>query len=48
VDWKKYNLRFIFSAEGFSETFRDYVAEVAGLKNAYLDTLNHYGTVDQG
>jgi phenylacetate-CoA ligase len=48
VDWKKYNLRFIFSAEGFSETFRDYVAETAGLKNPHLDTLNHYGTVDQG
>jgi phenylacetate-CoA ligase len=48
VDWKKYNLRFIFSAEGFSENFRDYVTEVAGLKNAHLDTLNHYGTVDQG
>jgi phenylacetate-CoA ligase len=48
VRWKKYDLKFIFSAEGFSETFRDYIAHTAGLKNVYLDTLNHYGTVDQG
>lgn len=48
LDWKKYNMRFVFSAEGFSEEFRDYVAKVAGLKNIYKDTLNHYGTVDQG
>ena len=48
VNWKKYNLKFIFSAEGFSEEFRDYVAKIAGLKNIYRDTLNHYGTVDQG
>lgn len=48
MEWKNYNLKFIFSAEGFSETFRDYVAAIAGLKNVCLDTLNHYGTVDQG
>lgn len=48
VDWKKYNLKFIFSAEGFSEDFRDYVARKTGLKNIYKDTLNHYGTVDLG
>ncbi len=43
-----YNLRFIFSAEAFSETFRDYIAKKAGLKNPLLNTLNHYGTVDMG
>ncbi|MGD0977244.1 MAG: hypothetical protein ABR875_03055 [Minisyncoccia bacterium] len=48
IDWKKYNLKFIFSAEGFCEEFRDYIAEKTGLKNIYRDTLNHYGTVDQG
>ncbi|MFH1246601.1 MAG: ThiF family adenylyltransferase [Candidatus Liptonbacteria bacterium] len=48
VGWKSYPLKFIFSAEGFSETFRDYIIEHAGLKNPYKDTLNHYGTVDQG
>lgn len=48
LDWKKYNIRFIFSAEAFTESFRDYIAEKAGLKNIYKDTLNHYGTVDLG
>lgn len=48
IDWKKYNLKFIFSAEGFSEEFRDRVVKLGGLHNPYLDTLNHYGTVDQG
>lgn len=48
VNWKEHNVKFIFSAEVFSETFRDYVTKTVGLKNVYLDTLNHYGTVDMG
>ena len=48
IDWRTYNLRFIFSAEAFSEDFRDYVIQKTGLKNPCKDTLNHYGTVDQG
>ncbi len=48
IDWKSLNVKFIFSAEAFSESFRDYVAKKAGLKNIYKDTLNHYGTVDLG
>lgn len=48
VKWYKYNLKFIFSAEGFTETFRDYMIKKGGLKNPYLDTLNHYGVVDLG
>ena len=48
LDWNDYNLGIIFSAEGFSEDFRDYVIKKAGLKNEYLSTLNHYGTVDLG
>jgi phenylacetate-CoA ligase len=48
LDWKKYQLGFIFSAEAFTEKFRDYIIRKAGLKNAYKDTLNHYGTVDLG
>lgn len=48
VKWSDYNLRIIFSAEAFSESFRDYIAERIGLKNIYSLTLNHYGTVDQG
>ncbi|MDP3901878.1 MAG: hypothetical protein Q8Q37_02810 [bacterium] len=48
IKWRNYNMKFIFSAEGFSEKFRDYIAHQAGLKNIYRDTLNHYGTVDLG
>ncbi|MDE2031029.1 MAG: phenylacetate--CoA ligase family protein [Patescibacteria group bacterium] len=48
VDWHKQTVKFIFSAEGFSEDFRDYIMLNTGLKNIYLDTLNHYGTVDIG
>lgn len=46
--WKKLDLRFIFSAEAFGEEFRDYVLKRAGCKNIYTDSLNHYGTVDMG
>ncbi|MBK5215813.1 MAG: hypothetical protein JJE53_03345 [Candidatus Pacebacteria bacterium] len=48
IKWKKQSYKFIFSAEGFSEDFRDYIVTKTGLKNPYLDTLNHYGTVDIG
>jgi len=48
INWKKYNLRFVFSAEGFSEEFREYVYKKAGVKNYYLSSLNHYGTADMG
>lgn len=48
IDWKKYNPGFIFSAEGFSESFRDYVIKNSGIKDIYRGTLNHYGTVDLG
>jgi phenylacetate-CoA ligase len=47
-DWTKYRLGFIFSAEGFSESYRDYILEKTGTKSPYLSTLNHYGTVDLG
>lgn len=48
VNWKDYNLGFIFSAEGFTEGFRDYIIKTTGLKNIYTGTLNHYGIVDLG
>lgn len=48
LNWKEYNVGFIFSAEVFSEVFRDYVAKKVGLKNIFTHTLNHYGTVDLG
>src|SRR3989344_4612439 len=39
INWKNKSIKFIFSAEGFSEDFRDYIISNAGLKNPYLDTL---------
>lgn len=46
--WGSYNLRIIFAAESFSETFRDYIAKEAGIKNIYRDTMNIYGSADLG
>jgi phenylacetate-CoA ligase len=48
IRWQDYNVKFVFSAEAFSEKFRDYIRTKVGLKNIYKDTLNHYGTVDLG
>jgi len=48
IDWKGLNVKFLFSAEAFSEDFRDYVRYKAGLEDILKDTLNHYGTVDMG
>lgn len=48
IDLKSLNIRLIFAAESFTEKFRDYIAEKAGVKNIYLDTLNIYGSADIG
>lgn len=48
IDWSSYNLGLVFSAEGFGERFRDHIHSVAGIKDIYKGSLNHYGTVDQG
>lgn len=47
IDWKQLPVKFIFSAEAFSEEFRDFLSVKTGI-NPYLDSLNHYGTVDLG
>jgi phenylacetate-CoA ligase len=48
MDWKQYNIGFVFSAEGFSEKFREHVANAVGQKDELCGSLNHYGTVDLG
>lgn len=48
IQWDKYNLGMIFSAEGFTETFRDHICDIANIKDPIRRTLNHYGTVDLG
>ena len=47
IDWNKLPVKFVFSAEAFSEEFRDYLAEKTSI-DPLTDTLNHYGTVDLG
>lgn len=48
INLKKLNIRLLFAAEAFTETFRNYVCKKAGVNNPLLDTLNIYGTADIG
>lgn len=48
IDWTKLNVGFVFSAEAFSEKFRDYVMKVVASDEPLKASLNHYGTVDLG
>ena len=48
MEWEQYHIQFVFSAEGFSERFRDYLGKAVGQENILRGSLNHYGTVDQG
>lgn len=48
IDWKKHDVGFVFSAEAFTEAFRDYVFKSTATKDVYRASLNHYGTVDLG
>lgn len=48
IDLKKLNMRLMFAAEAFTETFRNYVCDKAGVKNPLVDTLNIYGSADIG
>ncbi len=48
VSFSKYHMAFIFAAEAFTETFRDYIADKVGLKNRLTDAINIYGSADIG
>ncbi|MFA5290775.1 MAG: hypothetical protein WC385_00450 [Candidatus Paceibacterota bacterium] len=48
IDLPKLKVKFSFAAESFTEGFRDYLAEHAGLSNKYLETINVYGSADIG
>lgn len=47
LNLRKLNVRFMFAAEAFTETFRDYICKKSGA-NPLIDTLNIYGTADIG
>ncbi len=48
INWRRFNVRLLFAAEAFTESFRDYIAKKAYIKNSLLDTMNIYGTADLG
>jgi len=46
LDWKRVHVRFLLAGEGFSESWREYVAELVGQKKLAVDFINIYGTAD--
>ena len=48
IKWSNLNVGFIFSAEGFSDSFREHILTHTNKKNKLTASLNHYGTVDLG
>lgn len=48
MNWSKFNMKFVFSAEPFPEEFRNYIIKTVKAQDPLRDTLNHYGTVDLG
>lgn len=48
LDWSRYDMRYFFAAEGFTEGFRDYIIAHGGVKDRFAGTINHYGTADLG
>ena len=47
IDWRSHRLRILTAAEGYSERFRNHLAEVSGA-DPVSDFVNIYGTVEQG
>ena len=48
IDWKKIKIKFLFATEGFSESWRDYILEKIGAKDALTTSCNIYGSADAG
>jgi phenylacetate-CoA ligase len=48
INIRKFNLRFIFTGENFTEEFRNYLSDKVGIKNIFIDTMNTYGTSELG
>lgn len=48
IDWSRYDMKYFFAAEGFTEGYRDYIAKNGGARNIYTAMINHYGTADLG
>nr|WP_298686431.1 hypothetical protein [uncultured Dongia sp.] len=48
LDWGRFNLRLVLAGEVFSETWRELVAERAGVENLTHFAASLYGTADAG
>ncbi len=48
VDWPKWTIKMVFAGEVFSESWRDLVAERAGIADPVTATASLYGTADAG
>jgi phenylacetate-CoA ligase len=48
VDLKKYSIKILTAAEGYSEGWKEYVMQRVGMQNRYTDFVNIYGTVELG
>jgi phenylacetate-CoA ligase len=46
LNWKKYNVKFLFAAESFGEEWRDYMHRKVGSRDDLKNSLNIYGTAD--
>jgi len=48
IDFKKFNLRLIFTGEALPEELREYFFKKAHIKNIFTDIINTYGTSELG
>lgn len=48
INLKKYKIKILTAAEGFTEKFRNYLAKSCGLAEPLRDIINIYGTVEMG
>jgi phenylacetate-CoA ligase len=48
VEWRRFDMRILCAAEGFSEDFRDYLMKGTGIEDAYRGVMNIYGSADLG
>ena len=46
IEWRNFKLKFVLAGEGFNETWREYVSQLAGGSDLYWDMVNWYGTAD--
>lgn len=46
INWSSLDLKFLLAGEGFNESWRNYVAELAGRQDPVTDFVNLYGSAD--